>query len=102
MKVPIILNIYQKPENGYTKNIKRRTAAKINMEGEFMKRRFMKTVLPVCLATSMCMTGAITSSAEEGEDIVLKFTYKQNASNDPLEAWLTEKNIIGQLTASRS
>ena len=61
-----------------------------------MKRRFMKTVLPVCLATSMCMTGAITSSAEEGEDIVLKFTYKQNASNDPLEAWLTEKNIIGQ------
>ena len=33
MKVPIILNIYQKPENGYTKNIKRRTAAKINMEG---------------------------------------------------------------------
>ena len=34
MKVPIILNIYQKPENGYTKNIKRRTAAKINMEGE--------------------------------------------------------------------
>lgn len=96
MKVPIILNIYQKPESGYTKNIKRRTAAKTNTEGKFMKRRFMKTVLPVCLATSMCMTGAIISSAEEGENIVLKFTYKQNASNDPLEAWLTEKNIIGQ------
>ena len=83
MKVPIILNIYQKPESGYTKNIKRRTAAKINMEGEFMKRRFMKTVLPVCLATSMCMTGAITSSAEEGEDIVLKFTYHLRFCSQP-------------------
>ena len=48
------------------------------------------------------MTRAITSSAEEGEDIVLKFTYKQNASNDPLEAWLTEKNIIGQFEGTAS
>lgn len=83
-----------------------------------MKRRFMKTIIPVAAAVSMCLTGcgsastdgAATTTADsqaastatsteasgQQEDIVLKFTYKQNASNDPLEAWLTDKNIIEQ------
>ena len=29
-----------------------------------------------------------------GEGVTLKFTYKQSASNDPLERWLKEKQVI--------
>ncbi len=29
-----------------------------------------------------------------GEEVTLKFTYKQSASNDPLERWLNEKQVI--------
>lgn len=33
-------------------------------------------------------------AAAAGEEVTLKFTYKQSASNDPLERWLNEKQVI--------
>lgn len=38
-----------------------------------------------------------TTPAEE--DVTLTFTYKQSASNDPLEKWLADKDVIGRFEA---
>ncbi len=37
---------------------------------------------------------AAGGEAAPAEEITLKFTYKQSASNDPLERWLKEKQVI--------
>lgn len=38
-------------------------------------------------------------NTDSGGKTVLTFTYKQSASNDPLETWLKDKNIIEQFEA---
>lgn len=71
-----------------------------------------KRVIALLMAASMAVLGGCGSSdANEsktnasgeanpsGEETVLTFTYKQSASNDPLEAWLTEEKIIEQFEA---
>lgn len=39
------------------------------------------------------------STTEKTEDVTLSFTYKQSASNDPLEIWLNEKDVIERFEA---
>lgn len=70
-----------------------------------MKRKLVSLALVTCLSATALVgcggnkeaessTNADNTASEAGDDITLKFTYKQSASNDPLEKWLTEKQII--------
>lgn len=70
-----------------------------------MKRKLVSLALVTCLSATALVgcggnkeaessTNADNTASEAGGDITLKFTYKQSASNDPLEKWLTEKQII--------
>lgn len=71
-----------------------------------------KRIIALLTAASMVLLGGCASgtanetktdadsTAGNGKDeTVLTFTYKQSASNDPLETWLKDKNIIEQFEA---
>lgn len=55
-----------------------------------------------CGALALCLGTPIQaqSPATKGKDVVLKFTYKQASSNDPLEKWLKDKGIVEQFEAA--
>lgn len=72
-----------------------------------------KRIMALLMAASMAVLGGCNSSGANesqgnasegnntsgGEETVLTFTYKQSASNDPLEAWLNEEKIIEKFEA---
>lgn len=66
-----------------------------------MKRKLVSMALVACIA-AMTLTGCGGSSNQgesannggDADEVTLKFTYKQSASDDPLEKWIEEKKII--------
>jgi len=50
--------------------------------------------------TESSKSAVADSSSASKEQVVLKFTYKQGGSNDPLEKWLKEKKILENFEAS--
>lgn len=86
-----------------------------------MKKRILSSIIAVATVASLVLAGcggsadsgasnepasapAAAEATDEGgsaeaEDIVLTFTYKQSASNDPLEAWLEGEDVIAKFEA---
>ncbi|MEG1891621.1 MAG: extracellular solute-binding protein, partial [Clostridia bacterium] len=59
----------------------------------------MKKLL--CVLLCMVLLASLPLAATTAEDqVILTFTYKQSASDDPLERWVTDQNIIGQFEAT--
>ena len=48
----------------------------------------------------MLLMGSGAAFATAGEEIVLTFAYKQSASDDPLERWISDKDILTQFEAA--
>ena len=54
----------------------------------------MKRILCALMCLTLLLSSCAFALAED--EIKLTFTYKQSASDDPLERWVTDKNIIAQ------
>lgn len=59
-----------------------------------MKKRIFALLLSVIMVLSLVACGGTDSKDDNDGEITLTFTYKQSASNDPLEKWLEEKGVI--------
>lgn len=63
--------------------------------------RLKLRALPLVAMALMAFAFAGQAAAQKsGKDVVLKFTYKQVGSSDPLEKWLKDKKIIEQFEAA--
>ena len=58
----------------------------------------MKRLLSLLLCAALTLTLGAAAGAQE--ETVLTFTYKQSASDDPLERWITDKGIIAAFEAA--
>ena len=71
-----------------------------------MKKRIVTTLLAACMVLGLTACGggnggnAGNNGGSEDGEITLKFTYKQSASNDPVEKWFSEKGVIEAFEAA--
>jgi multiple sugar transport system substrate-binding protein len=67
-----------------------------------MKKLTGKAASAIALvALAFCVAGpAMAQGSASAKDVVLKFTYKQASSTDPLEKWMKDKGIVEQFEAA--
>lgn len=70
-----------------------------------MKKRFLTVLLVLTMGVTMFCGFAPKSikttgaSVKAQKDVTLTFTYNQSGSNDPLEKWMKEKNVVSRFEA---